>query len=51
MLFNMRMNFRRLLFIPTFVGAILNRPLACRQGQIRIVFSELGFAELDVGKC
>jgi hypothetical protein len=30
---------------------ILNRPLACRQGQTRIAFSELMFAELDVGKC
>jgi hypothetical protein len=25
--------------------------LACRQGQFRIAFSELGFAEFDVGKC
>jgi hypothetical protein len=33
-------------------GAISHRvQLASRQGQFRIVFSELGFAELDVGKC
>jgi hypothetical protein len=28
-----------------------SRPPACRRRQIRIVFSELGFAELDVSKC
>jgi hypothetical protein len=33
-------------------GAISHRVQpACRQGQFRIVFSELGFAELDAGKC
>jgi hypothetical protein len=33
-------------------GAISHRVQpACRRWQFRIVFSELGFAELDVGKC